>query len=578
MNPNRKSKKEGKRQILLQRKYGIPIIVYTMIRCLAECALTILFLINVFSYFHYEIHHEEYWFFRFFILPFMYAGWEFYLTPCWVGSSLSCIEGILMIVGVSVPERMREGKKRFAAIFSYIAFVHMILNVLSAIGYCLMGILISFDETNLITEFFGLRSPTGMSALIGSTILASAISFFVMNRILKVKTEKEKDANIVDTKPVSSKEDARSKDSLENGSLKNRKKSTSKITVFSNISLVTGIVSAACQTAMLVLMLILGVWKKHPGLLCLSVLGILPVGGIVISIISIIQSTRKRRNNLRVKSSVGIALNGYSLLPAIGMFCLIVLCLFRMFFTGSPLSGKDRTLFALEDKYGEEFILVSDQYAAPKNNPELVFPVHNTYAGDPYHKAYVASMLEEKLRTDLQEYYPDAFLYIDPEGARVYWEEEFEFRGTSLKENLEKAEDNDFSNKYSYHCYVEIMLNKEKGTPGKYEEEYRYFSEQLLQDVANYEMLPVTVEYLWVDGATIERAKTYLKKYPYDLSGRMDEEVWGFRYDFHGIDYEKGKLGNPPQIAANFYPPDTAGSEMTSKEQFIYLRTLLESK
>ena len=568
-NKKDKSKqKDDARFLLGTKQFGLPCIIIVVVHFLIEMVLTFLTFANGLTTFRQEIHQNEYWFFRIIFFPLVSGGYLIFLSPVWLESILTICGGMMAIVGVVLPTRKTRAKKRLIKGFSIVSLIHIIICFIFAAIFFVWSYVFSFDGID-IEGLFGLEHLVLYSLIYGGVMLLTAISSIVANRVLFRIIVQKNSLDVTGEKEDSPKEGGGNQKGKENK--KNIKQAgANKISSISNIAFAFGVFSILCQTVLLIFVLILQHWKRHPFLLFTGVFGILPIVGLVLAIVALIRSSIRKEKKIRNQSVMALAFNAYSLVPAIMMFGLIIICLFRLFFTDSVLSGKDRRLFALEDQYGEEFIVVSDKYYAPKNNPDLVF-------SRDYHKAYVAKMIEAKLQEELKEFYPGAYIYVDPDDVYMSLKDDYTFQGTTLKDNIVRAGGVDFRGDYPDRCYMHIMLNKDVGTPGKYEEEYKYFTEQIMNEIRNNEMLPLSIDYLWVDGATIERAKQYLKKSPYDLSGSMDTQVWGFDYDFHHVDYEKGEMGNPPSFNANFYPP---GSEykLIEKEQFIRLRKMLESK
>ena len=593
MNGSKKAVEKQKRRLqLARRENAVPVIVFSGVRMLAISVLIALCLVQVVAFAHYEIHNNEYWQLYIFAVP-LTAGFQVLACiPILLDESLCFLEIVFSILAIAIKGERK--KEKFIHIFSVIALVNIIGDGLLCIPYYYIYMLVlRQDENDLLGDVLGLRNPQALFTVYDIVLLVFIILSVAMYIVTAVRVRKQIRLSSLAKNAMRNDVSADLTDALNGGTsggFADRTSKTADQTInikeirekkkkkLAGWALVTGIVSASVWTILGIILFVLNMWKRHPELLLTVFAVLLPIAVLVLSILAL--TVGKARGNKKDKGKViaSLSLMLYSLIPAVWMVLLVLLCCLRLFFRNTHLSEKDSVLFALEDRYHEKFIMVSDEFVAPKEDPELVFSGEDASKiwrnGNYYYRAYMARLVQNQIREDLGELYPNAFLYIDT--IYVPYEEGYDFKNTGLQDNLKIMDRNKIMSG-EYYFEVTVFLDKNKGSTGKYEDEYQYFTETLSNMAKNGEMLRCrNVEYYWVDEGTIERAKEFVKKKPFAVGDDLDREVWGFEQDWRSRDYETGEIGNPPCVNARFVPDDKA--DVIKKQEFIYRRKLLESK
>ena len=178
------------------------------------------------------------------------------------------------------------------------------------------------------------------------------------------------------------------------------------------------------------------------------------------------------------------------------IFFLLLLGIVIAFMNGCSKSEKQIIEDSLKDVYNEEFIVheiktVSNGFettVSPSDKPECLFSARikrdGTYVYDDYYKRFVDYSLKLKLKKDLQQFFPDACLFVDSNTVRI--DDSVDFRSCSLEELIDNMHDEAGYNK---EAMVRIFLSKKIGTKEDYEGEYNYFNNT--DEIDNHELIPI---------------------------------------------------------------------------------------
>ncbi len=238
---------------------------------------------------------------------------------------------------------------------------------------------------------------------------------------------------------------------------------------------------------------------------------------------------------------------------------------------------------ALEDKYGEEMLVYSvealgikyEAKCAPANNPEVVFEARmltdGTNEWDDYYQRYTAKLMNDILKEDLKQFFPDAYFKSIIPAIKMI-DTSMDFREHSLEEILE--------NSISEGSYGGIILNvfidKEIGTTNDYEGEYQYLTETVNEYIKDGKMLPVSIRFFWLTSETQERVRQY---YLTDLDNDdyFQTEILGTMSYKYGIATESSSdVGDPPNVSACFN--ELAEEYVKNQEEYVRRRELLENE
>jgi hypothetical protein len=316
------------------------------------------------------------------------------------------------------------------------------------------------------------------------------------------------------------------------------------------VLLVVSIVSLIAAFASLVLITFVKIWKIWAPSLGMAAFFPIPLIGLILSLVLVIYTITKGKEKPYKRTYVALGLNGASLAVILIPTIMAVGVLLRLFFTGDVLSSREIYLNNLKELHGTEFDFVGANCVASYEHPEIILEEKEAKYNQAYHRGYVAKLEEAKLQEELQQFFPGALVILNCSDIQITWQEDFDFEGTTLEENIRRAvHDEDGS---VGEVQIEILIDKKIGTSQKYKSEFEYFTTKMKEYEANDQLVPVTIVTLyWVDAETIERAKEYLTHGVMKLDYNWDDNVWGFREDWH-TDYSKEDLGNPPRIFGNF--------------------------
>ena len=555
-----KEEKADLRIRMMQTKYAGPLIALSASVIVVVIGLVIWFLVNAALFGHNEIQHTEYWPLRFLLIPFMAVGWGAIVGPVILLGIAAVAELCILIPAMMI--RKNRVKNVFVIVYSVISLIHIILGALVAVANFVMIPVLLTGGDEFLAEFIAVDNLSIMCLAYGLVSLVYALVYITVHIATAVRAGKEVLQNT---------------DSI--SAPKKVEHLNPAMNTLSILSLIFGSISAVVFSIMTIALIIVGVWKRHPVFLWTGVFCVFPLIGLLFALAAFISGAVKEHHAIKRRAAVALGLNLYSIPGAMLVFGLVVICLLRWFFMDTFLSFDDQKLFALEEKYGEEFILVSGYYAAPKSNPEIRFK--GTDGQDPYtndyRRAFVAGQIEEKLQNEIGGFYPEAFIYVDPDEIYCNWDHEFDFRKNTLKENLQEISPDGRKGSVGSYCTVRIYLNSDVGTKRLYQQEYAYFTRKMQEDIENHEMIPIEIYYYWVDDDTVYRAERFYEKYPAKSASLFDEDVLRYESELRQ-DYANGDIGNPPVIYTCFIPTYPAYEDMQDEKEFVYRRKLLESK
>lgn len=238
----------------------------------------------------------------------------------------------------------------------------------------------------------------------------------------------------------------------------------------------------------------------------------------------------------------------------------------------------------LFQKYNEEFNVLSFQdrggiwiaECSPIENEQVIFKARfdkepEMLVLDDYEEKYLADLLNEELKKDIEVFFPGAYIHVDP-GFHLK-DKSSEVRGKSIQELIKDVE----MDGKAYGLFVHIYFDKERGSNKLYEEEYYFFENTINEKISKGMMLPITVDITKVDSETIERLEEYYlhnygKKESYFRNNILKVEDYSL-----GINSNSSSdLGNPPNISACF-KKDYSGY-IGGVNEYIRRRELLENE
>ena len=223
---------------------------------------------------------------------------------------------------------------------------------------------------------------------------------------------------------------------------------------------------------------------------------------------------------------------------------------------GEP-SREDITKGLLKQRYGEDFHVYQINsegdvwYAtcSPAQNPEVVFEARfadNKWDDDDYDESYMATLLNNKFKNDLQKYFPEAYFH-----TKVKYRNKEKL--TSINEKTLPEMINNIDTKYSSSGMLYIYYDKNKGTLKEYDEEFNYFEDLISNQVPQKRMIPITVTIFKVDVDCIDRLKEYYYKNVGKGESYYEKTVLGVEnYEMGLISNDSEEIGNPPNISAAF--------------------------
>lgn len=317
-------------------------------------------------------------------------------------------------------------------------------------------------------------------------------------------------------------------------------------------------------------------WRDITSLILTLLTTFVSIAGFAVSFLIAMITTISRKYKVHPVSWVAVGVNAFTALSYfIFIFPVAIFASVVILLEMSPYSQKGSTLKYLKNKYGEEFVVHGnsgyDCICSPKNNPNIVFEARvgnqGTTGFDYYGEEYAEALMEQILRDDLKELFPDA--YIQFEGSYLSVEDDYDFRNKPIEEVLQ-------------HCdgdgNLHIYINRDVGSAKEYQKEFEYFTKTIDEYIEHDRMVPLTVSIVLVEPDAIPRIEDYLNHHIYTANvmwwediigiGKFDEELGVISPD--GVD-----LGNPPNIAACFQKDMPADISMDEKE-YIRRRELLE--
>ncbi|MBR6094543.1 MAG: hypothetical protein IKP92_05945 [Lachnospiraceae bacterium] len=237
----------------------------------------------------------------------------------------------------------------------------------------------------------------------------------------------------------------------------------------------------------------------------------------------------------------------------------------------------------LKAKYNEDFDVYEidsfsggfDATVSPVNNPDILFMARmgNNGSGetDDYAKRYISNELNQILKNDLSNFFPNAYFRTEISISVV--DESVDFRSESLEKNLKNTEEGEG---YNREAYLYIYVSNDTKSLKKYKEEYNYLTNQIDKYIDCYQMLPLIVKMYYVDPERMDMIKSYFRE-DLDIDVYYQEKILGANDYLKGI---KGALdddpGNPPNIAVNL-KKDSDGY-IGSFEEYVRRREIIENE
>ena len=214
---------------------------------------------------------------------------------------------------------------------------------------------------------------------------------------------------------------------------------------------------------------------------------------------------------------------------------------------------------ALKTKYNEEFIVHSisnlsggmDAIVSPEKKPEIVFSARindeGSYIFDDYYQWYVARLLNDQFKEDLNDLFPEA--YFRTEARLPKYTGLAPFQNMNLQEILSVE---DLSEESGNECLLYIYIDESKKTPQKYDEEYYYFSKIVDDYIKEKKALPLCVTVYRVDHMTKMEIENYFRKNIAIDENYIKNILKSDDYLSGIIDSNDSDVGNPPNISLNF--------------------------
>lgn len=235
---------------------------------------------------------------------------------------------------------------------------------------------------------------------------------------------------------------------------------------------------------------------------------------------------------------------------------------------------------SLKNKYGEDFIIHEtktlpggfDATVSPVSNPEILFVARvktdGTVAYDNYCEGIVNYQIKERMMKGITFFFPDVYIFVDSKFNLV--DKNIDFKKMSIDEIICKMTD-------SKHADIKIFINNEIGSSRKFEEEYRFFSEELEKEVKNNYFLPFSIEMFMVTPNTKKKVEEYFSK-DLDIDDNFITNVIGTtKEEYYETVYleNQTQVGNPPSIFIGFDPQYE--SFLQDEKEYIRRRELLEN-
>ncbi len=235
---------------------------------------------------------------------------------------------------------------------------------------------------------------------------------------------------------------------------------------------------------------------------------------------------------------------------------------------------------SLKNKYGEDFIIHEtktlpggfDATVSPVSNPELLFVARiktdGTLAYDNYCEGVVNYLIKERMMKEITLFFPDVYILVDSKFNLV--DKNIDFKNMSLDEIICKMTD-------SKHADIKLFINDETKSSRKFEEEYSFFSEKLVEEEKNNSFLPFSIELFMVNPNTKKKVEEYFSK-DLDIDDYFILNVIDTtREEYYETVYleNQTKVGNPPSIFIGFDPQYE--SYLQDKNEYIRRRELLEN-
>lgn len=264
--------------------------------------------------------------------------------------------------------------------------------------------------------------------------------------------------------------------------------------------------------------------------------------------------------------------------PMILLICLLgCLCM-----TGCKSKMEKTIEETLYQKYGEEFFVRSHNShggayrvkCSPVAREDVIFDVRieddeTPDESDTYVNAYLAAQLTEKLKEDLNQFFPGAYYYAT--AAIMTNKPIIDLKNKSVEDLLQNV------NIEESELYLDIYYDEKIGTAQNYEEEYEYFTRTIDDYKAQNKAIPVLVIIHKVDAETICKLEEFYKNHDDYYINNYDRELFGNEGYVLGDCFEgNSDLGNPKHISACFM--ELAPTYLDDIDEYIRRRELLENE
>lgn len=190
---------------------------------------------------------------------------------------------------------------------------------------------------------------------------------------------------------------------------------------------------------------------------------------------------------------------------------------------------KDITAKALEEKYGEEFVvhkvreITKDTFftvCSPKNRMDIVFEAEidrwqkdgeerGSIKDDDCADGAVAAQVSQKLEEELQEIFPDCYVHTVAFGTHG---DRFEHTDCTLEEYMKSYTDRGVDPKAEMYILIQIHIKEGEPDEDAMKAEYQYFSERMQKEVAEGNFLPATIWIYSMDMETREWCREYFQE------------------------------------------------------------------
>ena len=198
---------------------------------------------------------------------------------------------------------------------------------------------------------------------------------------------------------------------------------------------------------------------------------------------------------------------------------VILIVLAGLVMAGCSKSKEEIAKEALRNKYNEEFNIYGidsnstggvgfNAVASPVNNPNVVFKISLNSDGslshDEYVSAYVMNLMKETIENDMNTLFPKSYFRF--RGIVFGQHAISDFRNKSIEEIIGPNKEE------GQKCFIDIYLEKDEKSSGDYKKEYEYFIGLLDSYENDNNILPVAINFIYVNDGHLEFVKEYFQK------------------------------------------------------------------